>query len=88
MEEMVELQADVISHVETKADMAMKDTEKAHTEIDTAVQLSKSARRKRWWCLLIGIAIVVVIVVIIVIVMVLRNQGAPSAPKRRRAIML
>ncbi|KAI5816288.1 t-SNARE [Pyronema omphalodes] len=87
MEEMVELQAEVINDVETKADMVVKDTEKADMEVETAVRLAKSARRKRWWCLLIGISIVVVIVVIVVVVLVLRNQGASnSAPKRKREV--
>ncbi|KAK3368425.1 syntaxin-like protein psy1 [Podospora didyma] len=54
-------QGQLITNVASQADRAQDDLEKANGEINNAVKISLSTRRKKWWCVLIVVLIVLII---------------------------
>ena len=53
MEQLVIEQEPMVEQIDQRGHEIQADVAKAHTELETAVESAKSARRKKWWCLLI-----------------------------------
>lgn len=53
MEQLVIEQEPMVEQIDQRGHEIQTDVAKAHTELETAVESAKSARRKKWWCLLI-----------------------------------
>ena len=53
MEQLVIEQETMVEQIDQRGAEIQEDVGKAHNELQTAVISAKSARRKKWWCLLI-----------------------------------
>jgi len=53
MEQLVIEQEPMVEQIDQRGHEIQTDVAKAHTELETAVESARSARRKKWWCLLI-----------------------------------
>jgi t-SNARE complex subunit (syntaxin) len=53
MEQLVTEQEEMVQNIEHRAEEVTENVDKAQAELGTAVDKAKSARRKKWWCLLI-----------------------------------
>jgi syntaxin 1B/2/3 len=53
MNELVQEQEEVVTQIEQKTAAGAADIENGVTQLDTGIEKARSARRKKWWCLLI-----------------------------------
>jgi len=53
MEQLVIEQEPMVEQIDQRGHEVQADVTKGHTELQTAVESARSARRKKWWCLLI-----------------------------------
>lgn len=53
LDTLVVQQEDSVKQIEQGAEDVNQNVTKGNTEIDTAITSARSARRKKWWCLLI-----------------------------------
>ena len=53
MEQLVTEQDPMVEEIDQRGHQVQEDVDKAHDNLKTAVVSARSARRKKWWCLLI-----------------------------------
>jgi len=54
MEQLVVEQEPMVEQIEARGQEIVDNTAKANVELGGAVKSARSARRKKWWCLLIA----------------------------------
>jgi len=54
MEQLVVEQEPMVQQIEARGQEVVDNTGKANEELGVAVKSARSARRKKWWCLLIA----------------------------------
>ncbi|KAL5462751.1 hypothetical protein PMIN06_001444 [Paraphaeosphaeria minitans] len=68
LDQIVMQQEPLVENIEAKGEEIHQNVVQANTEIGGAIEKARSARRKKWWCLLICVIIVIIIAIIVAIV--------------------
>lgn len=54
VDEYVVQQEEQVEQIDMQGETIKQDIGNANTQLDTGIKSARSARRKKWWCLLIG----------------------------------
>lgn len=74
LDQIVMQQEPLVENIEQKGEEIHDNVVQANTEIGGAIEKARSARRKKWWCLLICVLIIIVIAVIVAIVVTINKN--------------
>lgn len=74
LDQIVMQQEPLVENIEQKGEEIHDNVVQANTEIGGAIEKARSARRKKWWCLLICVLIIIVIAVIVAIVVTVNKK--------------
>ncbi|KAK7179399.1 syntaxin 1b 2 3 [Paraphaeosphaeria sporulosa] len=74
LDQIVMQQEPLVENIEAKGEEIHENVVQANTEIGGAIEKARSARRKKWWCLLICVIIVIIIAIIVAIVVSINNK--------------
>jgi syntaxin 1B/2/3 len=74
LDQIVMQQEPLVMNIEAKGEEIHENVVQANTEIGGAIEKARSARRKKWWCLLICVIIVIIIAIIVAIVVSINKK--------------
>lgn len=68
LDQIVMQQEPLVTNIEQKGEEIHDNVVQGNTELGGAVEKARSARRKKWWCLLICVLIVIIVAIILAII--------------------
>ncbi|KAL1591343.1 hypothetical protein SLS60_012087 [Paraconiothyrium brasiliense] len=74
LDQIVMQQEPLVENIEAKGEEIHENVVQANTEIGGAIEKARSARRKKWWCLLICVIIIIIIAIIVAIVVSINKK--------------
>ncbi|KAF2681332.1 t-SNARE [Lentithecium fluviatile CBS 122367] len=74
LDQIVMQQEPLVENIEQKGEEIHENVVQANTEIGGAIEKARSARRKKWWCLLICVLIVIIIAVVVGVVVAINKK--------------